>query len=174
MDIDLLAYRLADDNMNENQEDINDESLYLYDHNKFINLLKSKTSVYIINDYINEFKDEDEQFWFRILREVIDIYSLNCLKMFFSDITSDELPQDMKQEIKNLILFLKGDLQDYIKYNKMMSNLSVGEFTVGIKSLNVPYLFKWFLIYTDIITFNTFLNLIVSESNLIEYDNENY
>lgn len=110
IDDSLLVNRYTEEGyMFEDQEEVNENSLWLHDQREFLDSISDKhVSKYDIEYYLKELSDSSGAYWAAVLREIISHFKLNTLKFFLDD----ELTSDRIRETIELVRFLKIKLAD--------------------------------------------------------------
>jgi len=171
---DLVLSTLPDKSIDDSvMEEENAKSLYLYDQNMLLKSINLRISRSTLSYYIENLKRSPVGFWIRSLRNIISVYSLNNLKLFLND---TERVEDLSSKIKDLLLFVKVDLIDYLFLNKFYTKnyMEKEEFLSLIRKseLNIPYLFKWVMVYIDKDSYDLFIKRVLEESSEESYSEE--
>jgi len=169
----VIMGRLVDPSLTDiSQETLNAESLFINDKQVLLNLVKEKTTKQDLNFYFDILQDCPNDYWFLLLDEIIKYYSLNSINIIINDISlSNNL--DIQKAVKNLFYFLKNYqfekiTKDFLKSKKEdLTNYTFYLKTLKEKSIEIPYLFNWFLTYTDSQSFLDFLKTMKFESKKI-------
>lgn len=151
---DIVLGRVVDFEENDiSQEELNSDSLFLFDQHNLIKCAKYRISKYTLNYYLNALSHCDTDLWKIVLKELIKVYSLNSLKDFLIDSFPTEI--SLQVEVPKLIYFIKVDLIDYI-INKNLDiehlrnrNPFLKEISDELGLDKIPYLFKYCMNYID-------------------------
>lgn len=149
---------LQDNDSDEDQCDLNAESLYIYDQKQLLESVKYRVSKYAILYYLDTLNSAPFDLWKSLLRNIIDHYSLNSLKPYLSETFPSSI--DVTRETKLLFYFLKVTLINIINEN---TNLSINDIISRVKERdNNPWLFGYAIDYLDadsMIEFQTSIRL---------------
>jgi hypothetical protein len=163
--IEINNMHFGDDN--EYQEIINEELIHSLNKTELIKSLQfnidKPTLKFLMNDVFNVNNDE---FSIYFLREIIKTYSLNVLKSFtYESYYYENAPKDfnLQSEVKKLIYFLKIKLPSFLDSHKEYYDYDIETFFNNIlNKMQIPFLFNYFLSYTDKDSFNNFKKFMVS------------
>jgi len=168
----VLLGKLADDIDGEDtQEEVNEESLFLYNQNDLLKSISEKISRYELVYLLNQVKISYNEYWLDVLKEIINVYDLNSLKHYLTD--NIDIP-NFNMEIKRLLLFLKlkinyksfkgmSTYEKYIAENRQVIEKKLMEF-------NPPLLMKLAIDYIDNESLGRFLSKIAEISYMNERD----
>ena len=158
------------------QEMLDTESLFLFDQQNLVKAVRERVSIFMLNDYIEDLYESPIEYWKNILlREIVSYYSLNTLKLYMSEIFSNI---DIKNEIINLLRFLKGDFLKLIKekfpkevQNNQTEDLDYNEVKVWITEQvqTSPFLFVMAIGSIDSLSFELFIQTVIDESSQDSY-----
>ena len=171
-DPDFVLGRLSDPASSpDTQEEINAESLYLYDQDKLIRAIELRVSKYTLDFYLENLIEAPREYWLLLLRKIINVYNLNTLKLHLSEGFDSNI--ELQDEIIKLVYFLKVDLPLFLFDKKIKDTISFDEFRKLISTHEeFPYLFKWSILYIDLESYNLFIKQAVSESKELTYSDE--
>lgn len=151
------------------QEEYNAESLYLFDQQRLLELVREKVSLYVLDDYLRDLRFSPREYWLLLLREVSNYYSLNILKLHSADAFADI---DLRVELGQLLRYLKGPLLDVIVKNRIDESIGYEEFLLKLRGSGMPYLFKWSMVYIYKEGFQDFIRTVVGEANQHYYSDK--
>lgn len=116
------------------------------------------TVKFLLNEVFH--KKEEKEFSLYFLREIIKTYSLNVLKSYtFESYMYDKDPINfnIQKEVIKLYRFLKLTLPTYLDKYKEFYDYDIETFYNELTTkINIPYLFTYFLTFTDAESFNNF------------------
>lgn len=167
----LTDYSVSDDQ----QEETNKVSLFLYDQKMLLKCIKVRVSKYTLQFYIDNIKNGNmtQSYWLIVLREIINKYSLNSMKLFLTNI---ENVDNISNKIIDLLYFIKNDLIEYFFVNKLYLKdyIPKDEFinTITNSDINIPYLFKWAMVYIDKESYDSFIDEVLRESSEYDYSDD--
>lgn len=162
-DVPPLGYVVdEDDAENESQEELNAINLYVYDQHNFLELLKYRLSRYVVNDYLEEFDEEDVSIWERMLRVLVRHYSLNNLKMYQTEIKIS----NFQGHISELIKDLKIKIHDDINEGKIKRDMTLEQMDNFLQNNEYHLFLKWSIRYLDKFSFKRFMKKIFEENKL--------
>lgn len=162
MGISDYKYTMSDEESgDEDQVDLNVESLYRQSKLKFLNDIRRRVSRYVFKDKLDEISEADDQYWISIFKETIRVYSLNGLK-FFSHI--DSMDDKMIQDVKDLLAFIKVDVIEKILYKEFDFNMKRFEIEDKLQELGAPKLMMNAIKLTDTVSIGEFLKKLKSEA----------
>lgn len=166
-DEELLLGRLVDELEGDSdiQDEVNEESLKLYDEARLIRCIKHHVSNATINYYLDNIEEDNEDYWARILNEMARHYQLNPLKMFVSQ--SFRISNYI-EHVKKLLKYIKTNVMNmFIEgiINEETDRNSFEEILEGDD--DAPLLMKWVIKFIDKESYIKFISILVSE-----YDEE--
>lgn len=167
MGLDEFTYlgELSDELGDESTDEVNDRVIHMHNQGELISGIKRKISKYELRFLLTELKDENNEYWYLVLRTIIKVYSLNSLKPYLSD-GFDVL--DIKREVKKLVVFIKLKIMKLIDLNKIYEGIRRSELNDVFKEIKLPKLMETALTYIDNDSLDLFLKTILRE-NKSEY-----
>lgn len=144
------------------QEDVNEESMYLLNKKILINDLNNKVSRFTFSGRLKDIDIADNVFWIEYLKEIIKIYSLNSLKVYLSYSYQYE---GINHDIKDMILYIKSNLIDQCLYTTFFDDkLTIDEFYNKLTAVKSPKLLRHAIKFIDKESFNNFVITLKKES----------
>lgn len=141
------------------QSILNAESLFYADRENLLNTIPVRASEYDIKFYLeNLAEDEDPVYWRKVLAKIIDVYSMNSLKLFFGESYSNV---DIRTETINLLQFLKIEFLNMLELGDIPKAGLESREKFGEMEIDVPYFMNFFLIYADRASYNSFKDQIL-------------
>jgi hypothetical protein len=111
----ILGHYLLHSDAGEDQDDIMVEALLQHDQRDLLDKIADKRiSKYEFNFLIDSVDGSDGVFWSTVLKEIINVYSLNTLKNFLDD----SLDTESIVNVIGLLKYLKGRLPDINIYDE--------------------------------------------------------
>jgi hypothetical protein len=163
MDKNLILGTTADEMGEwETQEEINKELFYYYEQNSIFDCIPAHISRGTLYYLLENIDLEDIPFWEKVLKLIADNYFLEQLKYFNSDWNSTE---SFTREIKDILIYLKINLMDFILENKIDQEIELDEFQKILKNNNSPEPLNWTFHYISKNDFSDFINFIFEQYN---------
>lgn len=152
---------------NDSQEELNAESLFIYDSMQFVDLLGTRMSKYDVEFYLDNLVEENEEiYWEEVLKKLINIYSFYPLKVYLEK-GFRFLEFDFKTEVIKLIRIIKVDIPFIIEdkdiKRKDVDTITKMKIVFEKYKITLPFMMEYFFEYTDNESFTNFLNKIFSE-----------
>jgi len=163
MGLDDFTYlgELSDELGDEPTDEVNDRIIHMHNQGELISGIKKKMSKYELRFFLTTLKDENDEYWYLVLRTIIKVYSLNSLKPYLSD-GFDVLY--IKREVKKLLVFIKLKLMRLIDLNKIFESIQRSELNDLFEDINIPKLMSIALKYIDNDSLDLFLKTILKEN----------
>jgi len=161
---DVVLGVITDLDVNEyTQEEVNEESLFLFDQNNLLKSVKLRMSAYSLYYYFNVLKDSEDLYWKRFLREIISHYSINSLKPYLSEGYPTNM--DLINQTKLMYYFIKISLIKTLEEHREYAVTSKENLEILIieNDLNPPKLFKIAMLGIDNESFDLFMKTILYE-----------
>ncbi|MCK5017817.1 MAG: hypothetical protein KAS32_12210 [Candidatus Peribacteraceae bacterium] len=153
----------------DDQIEINEESLYRAAKREFLKDIRSRVSKHVFKDKLDEISEADDQFWISVFKETIRVYSLNGLKLFSHIDTMDDI---MIQDVKDLLLFIKVDLAEKVLFKEFDFNMKRYELEEYLKELEAPKLMINAVKLTDDSSLGEFFKKLKTETQQPLFYNE--
>jgi hypothetical protein len=165
----ILGYTVDDEEGDyDTQEEVNEINLYLYDQECFLKLLNYRVSRYALEEYLDQFSDEDSAVWDRAFYIMIKNYSLNTLKTYQTEIKIS----NFEKHVKDLVRDIKIKLQDDITENKININFNIEELDKYLKDNDYHLFIRWSIRFLDIFSYKRFMKKIFEENMSVLHNSE--
>ncbi len=116
LDNSLLIGRQTNKDMFEDQEEVNQESLWFHDQRELLDKIQDRYATkYDIQFMMQNVDDSGGVYWSAVLKELINAFNLNTLKFFLED----ELNHQRIEEVKELLWFIKGELAYHMMVDRL-------------------------------------------------------
>lgn len=141
------------------QEDLNAESLMLYDQELLIRYVGKHVGMMALKEQIESLEECDEEFWFRVFKKIIRTYSLNPLKNDLASVSD----LDMKSNTIGILKDIKIRLLDDILEDKIKKDITREELEKYVIDNDYTKKFQWVIKYIDLESYEKFIKKIFKE-----------
>jgi len=164
MGLDDFTYlgEVSDEMGDETTDEVNTRIIHMHNQGQLISGIKRKLSKYEMRFLLSELKDDNDEYWYLILRTIIKTYSLNSLKPYLSEGFG---VLDIKKEVKKLLVFIKLKIMKLIDLNKIYEGIKRSELADLFKEVKAPKLMHMTLLYIDNDSLDLFKKTVLKENN---------
>jgi len=113
----------------DSQEDLNAELLMVHDQNLLLKYIRKHVGFYTIKDILDNLRDCDDNYWEKVLRRIIQEYSLGALEVYLSEVKIDHF----SRHVQSLFFHIKTRCVEDISEGVIKSEISREDFEKYLK-----------------------------------------
>jgi len=163
MNKDVILGYLADElGGYETQEDVNENSIKIYNYRSLIEIVPKHVSKPVLDSIIEETDISFIELWEFILNKLVENYSLDQLEFYD---TNWKKSDTFGKDISDILIFIKVKMMNFILEDKLNKEMNVSEVQLLFEKESAPEPLKWVLGYLSRDSFTEFLTTVFTEYN---------
>jgi len=151
------------------QEDLSEVILASYERNQLLRLCDKRVTPSLVKYYINEIDNEDEIFWEKMLRRLVNVYFLFNLRLFLTEIRISSFEEHVIDFVKDIKINIPQDIVER-KITKDTTRDELEDLLMGDKKYKT--FLKWSIKFIDRESYERFLKQIIKISKMTFYSEE--